>query len=209
MTWRRAALLPMLLALWACAEGGIRGSGISTSVFGNVVNIQPAMTQRVATDLSGIVVTLEGTDIADQTDADGVFSLTGTFDGQGTIVFALPDDGGEARIDVNVPAGGTLTLNNVDVDAQRGEAVAETADVDFTGIITAADCARGTLVMTSSGQESGDLDQYFVQLDTSTLQDSHGNPVPCSAVRQGQHASVQGMVNRDGTFGEATIVLQN
>src|SRR4029450_13238250 len=107
----------MLLALWACAEGGIRGSGISTSVFGNVVSIQPAMTQRVATDLSGIVVTLEGTDIADQTDADGVFSLTGTFDGQGTIVFALPDDGGAARISVNVPAGGRLTFNNRDGEA--------------------------------------------------------------------------------------------
>jgi hypothetical protein len=55
----------------------------------------------------------------------------------------------------------------------------------------------------------GDVDEYIGQLDTSSLQDSRGVPVPCSAVRQGQHASVQGMVNRDGTFGDATIVLRN
>jgi hypothetical protein len=209
MTWKRAALLPMLVALWACAEGGGRGSGISTDVLGNVATVQPAGSVSSASDLSGIAVSVTGTTAAAKTDDDGTFSLHGPFDGMVTIVFALPDDRGEARLDVNVPAGGTLTLNNVELDAQRGEAVAETADVDFTGAVETANCAVGTLIMTSSPTTRDDTDRYLVDLSTSSLQNAHGDPIPCSALQAGQRASVQGMVNRDGSFGEATIVVQN
>jgi len=206
MTWRRAVLLPMLVALWACADGGSRGSGISTDVFGNVVSVQPAAS-TAETDLAGIAVTIEGTSVAGQTDDAGAFKLRGEFDGMVTIVFSLPNDSGAARLDANVPAGGRLTLNNVDVDAQQGTAVAESADVDFAGIITAANCTAGSLIMTSSPTVGNDVDKYIIDLNTSSLQSAHGVVVPCSAVHPGQHASVQGMVNSDGSFGEATIVL--
>jgi hypothetical protein len=46
MTWRPAALLPLILGLWACAEGGTRGSGIATSVVGNVVSVQTPAVAR-------------------------------------------------------------------------------------------------------------------------------------------------------------------
>jgi hypothetical protein len=206
MMGKRMMLLPLLLVLSACAEGGGRGSGISTFVLGNVASVQPA---GMPTDRAGIVVSVEGTTVADETNESGGFALRGAFDGMVTLVFALPDDGGEARLAVNVPAGGTLTLSNVDVDAQQGVAVPETAAVDFTGAITAAYCSTGTLVMQSSPTIGDDVDRYLVDLTTSSLQNTHGQPVPCSAVQIGQRASVQGLVNDDGTFGEATIVLQN
>lgn len=211
MTWRRVAWLPVMVALFACAEGGIRGSGISTSVLGNVVSVQAAARSGAPerTDVEGIRVAIEGTDIQGETEADGSFSLRGDFEGLVSLVFVLPGGGGEARIGLNVPAAGLLTLNNVHIDARQGTAVAETAEVDFDGVVTATDCAGGTLTMESLHHTPDDVDQYTVRLDTSTLQDTRGNAVPCSEVDEGERASVRGAVDPDGSFGEATIVLQD
>ena len=53
-----------------------------------------------------------------------------------------------------------------------------------------------------------DTDVYAVQLNTSSLEDSQGNPVACSEVRSGQVAHVQGTVNPDNSFGHAKIVIE-
>src|SRR5215470_842677 len=163
MKWRRAAVLPLIFALAACAEGGGRGTGIFTTVAGNVASVQtagpggPAATSSGAPDLraalgallhlgiedvasaqnelEGIEVSIENTDIWVKTDADGNFTMHGTFEGDITVIFDIPG-GGSGRIGLNVPAAGTLTLNNVHIDTQRGEAVAETQAVNFEAIIT-------------------------------------------------------------------------
>jgi hypothetical protein len=208
MSWRPAVLLPLIFALTACAEGGSRGSGISTAVLGNVQAVQAAVA-RGRTAVEGIRVTVEGTGAHDQTDANGNFTVQGGFEGLIGLVFELPGGGGEARITLNVPAAGRLTLNNVIIDAQSGEASAETLDVDFEGIIDGVYCHSLTMALMSSHETSADADLYTLQLDTSTVRDSQGNTVACADIPEGALATVEGMVNPDGTFGDATVQLED
>jgi hypothetical protein len=204
MNWRLAALLPLIATLSACAEGGSRGSGIFTEVRGNVESVQPV---AAATGIAGIRVGVEGTGISGETDTSGDFSLRGGFEGMIHLVFQLPDAGGQAQIALNVPAGGQLTLNNVTVDAQQGAAVAETQAVDFDGIITGIDCQRLILTLVSTHQGPDDVDDYTLRLDTSVVRNAQGDPVACADIRNGEQAIVQGFVNPDGSFGDATVVL--
>ena len=213
MKWNSAALLPLLIAMWACAEGGTRGSGISTLVAGNVVSVtdsaSAAGAQHGETSLAGIRVRVEGTGARGRTDADGQFTVRGAFEGQITLVFHLPDTDWQARIDLDVPAAGTLTLNNVYLDTVHGEASAESQGVDFEAIITGIDCDGQTLTLISSQHTADDDDQYILRLDTSAVRDAHGNLVPCAALRSGEQASVVGSVNPDGSFGDATVDLKD
>jgi hypothetical protein len=231
--WTPAALLP-ILALWACAEGGIRGSGISTAVEGNVSSVQPLALRAPArtsppeivaalrallengaesvahaqTGLEGIRVAVEGTRVHGQTDANGHFALHGRFEGPVSVIFE-PPGGGVARLATNAPAGAMVTLNNVQLDTERGQAVAETQDVDFDGIITAADCQRLVLTLVSIYDTTADHDPYILQLDTSSLEDAHGNPLTCEDVQGGERAMVRGMINPDLTFGNATVEVED
>ena len=125
MSWKRAMLVPLLAVLGACAEGGIRGSGISTSVVGNVTSVTSDGT------VAGIRVAIPGSGVATTTDSGGGFSLVGSFDGMLTVRFA-PPGGGTAELPVNVPAAGVLTLNNVHVDTVLGTAAAEVEVVRST-----------------------------------------------------------------------------
>ena len=139
-----------------------------------------------------------------------MFSLRGDFDGDVSVVFQLPDDGGAARIALNVPAAGTVTLNNVRIDAQTGTATAETQDVAFEGIIAETNCPAFTLMMISTRDHKGDVDQYTLRTDTSSFQDANGTPLTCADLRGGERATVDGMVNQeDGTFGHALVLLEN
>jgi hypothetical protein len=205
MTWRPAALLPLIFALAACAEGGSRGSGITTFVLGNVQTVQAPAGAPVA----GIRVTVDGTGIHGVTDAEGNFKVQGAFNGMVSLVFALPDDGGQASIALNVPAAGTLTLNNVTVDSDSGQAHAETQQVEFDGIIDGVYCRSLTMALMSSQEQGADADLYTVQLATSMVLDSQGNPLDCPDIPEGERASVDGLVNPDGTFGDATVQLEN
>ena len=211
MTWKHALMLPLVLALGSCAmEGGTRGSGISTAIEGNVASIQMAALEATAaqTDIAGIRVAIEGTDAQDQTDADGGFALRGEFEGQLTLLFQLPENQGTARVAINVPAGGTLTLHNVHLDLPQDEATAEALDVDFQGVVTAANCHDLTLTLVSARHAASDVDLYTLRLDTSSVQDAHGNPVACEDFKGGEQLSVQGKVNTDGTFGDALVEEQ-
>jgi hypothetical protein len=234
MSRKLAALLAVILAFGGCAEGGSRGSGISTAVLGNVVRVQTAASRDPSSgeaprvmaqlraffasqvesvegapaDLEGITVAVEGTGIHGETDANGDFSVAGDFEGMISLVFELPNGGGQARIALNVPAAGTLTLTNVVIDTEAEQAVAETQEVDFDAIITAIDCDALILILASSQEVSDDDDDYTLRLDTSSVRDSSGTPVPCGNLRSGDRASVRGLVEPDGTFGHATVVLE-
>lgn len=234
MNWRQAALLPFILALGACAsEGGSRGSGISSTVVGNVASVQTAahpmppssgtryalaewrklfqiqMVALAGDEIEGIQVIVEGTDIRGETDANGHFSVQGNFEGFIGLVFQLPDGGGQARIALNMPAAGTFTLDNVRVDAQTGVAYAETQDVAFEGIIAGIDCPGLTLTVVSIQHSTPDADRYTVRLDASSLRDATGNTVACADLRGSERVMVQGMANSDGSFGDATVELED
>src|SRR5262249_11500856 len=145
---RNAALFSLVLALAAC-DGGSRGSGITTEALGNVASVEAALerplsprsrlawlTRLLVTEgtaaaqnaLEGIQVSIEGSSIADETDANGFFSLRGNFEGSVVIRFERMTDGASARMEVNVPAAGTLTLNDVTLDERSGRATAQSTD---------------------------------------------------------------------------------
>ena len=203
MSWRPVALLPLILTLWACAEGGSRGSGITTIVAGNVTAVDTAASPGV----EGIRVLVEGSSAHDKTNAAGDFSVRGSFEGWIQVTFQVPGSG-QAQIAVNVPAGGTLTLNNVALDTEQGTVSAETQAVSFAGTITGVDCSTAILTLVSTQHAPDDNDAYLLQLDTSTVRNAQGMTLSCEEIPTGAQATVQGLVNPDGTFGEATVDLQ-
>jgi hypothetical protein len=192
-------LVPLLAVLGACAEGGIRGSGISTSVVGNVASVTPGG------PVAGVRVAIVGSGVATTTDSGGGFSLVGPFDGMLTVRFA-PPGGGTAALPINVPAAGVLTLDNVHVDTAEGTATAEREQVDFAGVVVDTDCGAATLTLESAAT-AADGGEYEVDLTTSMLQDAQGQPVPCESVQAGTPATVSGDVYPSGVFGHCTVVL--
>jgi hypothetical protein len=204
MKWQGLALLGLALTLGAC-DGGSSGTGITTLTVGNVARVVAASAPP-SDSLAGIAVSIDGTDVRDQTDASGAFRLSGDYASEITVRFARAADGLDASLGVNVPAGGTLGLNDVILDAANGTAAAADQSVSFAGTVTGVDCTRGELELVSR-QRPDDGDVYVVELASSTIVDQAGHVVPCSAVATGDGATVSGSVNPDGTFGDATVVL--
>lgn len=219
MKWQGVALLALGLALGAC-DGGSSGTGISTITEGNVAAVVTAATSTsgmapsagsggapaATASLAGIRVSVAGTDFADETDASGAFRVSGDYDSVVTLLFARAADDLSARLQVNVPAGGTLGLRDVTLDAARGTAIALEQSVFFDGTITAIDCTAGELELVSR-QRPDDGDVYVVVLAGSAIVDGTGRPIACAQLKDGDDATVSGAVNQDGTFGDATIVV--
>jgi len=109
---------------------------------------------------------------------------------------------------VDVPAAGTLTLNDVTLDARSGQATAQSSDVAFVGILTTADCPGEILGTVSSQRSPTDTDVYVVRLDASSLHQPNGTPVPCQDLATGQTLQIAGTVNPDGTFGHCDIIVE-
>lgn len=196
--------LVLLLACSGCAEGGSRGSGISTSIFGNIASVQGA---GASGSLASIRVKVEGTGIHGVTNASGAFNMHGSFEGMTTVLFTLPGNGGSARLFSNVPANGRLTLSDVTVDTDSGEASAVNQGIQFEATIVSVDCTALVATVVSQSDAPEDPDQYVLRLDTSSVVDPQGQPVPCRALVGGDTASVDGSVNPDGSFGDATVVV--
>lgn len=202
MKLRRLALLGLALLLGSCAiDGGSSGTGITTVTEGNVASV-------VAADrdvpLAGIVVSVDGTDLRDETDAAGAFRLSGDYASEVTIRFVRAQDRLEASLAVNVPAGGTLGLSDVTLDATSGTATPAAQSVLFLGTMTAIDCAGGELQLVSA-QRPDDGDVYVVRLAGSSIVDAAGRPVACTDLVTGEDATVSGSVDADGSFANATI----
>ena len=200
----RAASLLLLLALTACADGGSRGSGIFAEVNGNVASVQ---TESSAAGVQNLHVAIEGSTFDGVTDADGHFSVRGDFAGMVNLVFQSSDTDRAAKIRLNVPGAATLTLNDVSVDFDEGQASAVTQNVDFEGIIAEPNCDTLELTMVSAQGDPYGRYKYTVQLDSSSLQDSHGNSLSCESLNGKERATVEGNVNADGTFGDAVIEI--
>jgi hypothetical protein len=227
---RSALLCSCLLSAIAACDGGSRGSGITTAQ-GNVESVQtalrgsaggpartalarlrsllavaaPAYAQNA---LEGIRVSIEGTPLAAQTDADGVFTLRGNFEGVMVIRFQRDGDAASAAVTVNAPAGGTLTLNDVRLDERSGLASARSQGVLFEGLVADASCADAAVRLVSPHRSRTDTDVYTVRLDTSTLHDPQGAPVACESLVEGDRLRLDGTVNDDGSFGHADILRE-
>ncbi len=226
--WR--FLLAALLATVLCAcDGGSRGSGITT-VQGDVEALQSASralldgprTARhvrstrpwsleaealAESGVGGVRVLVDGTGVAGVTDEMGAFRLSGRFEGDLTVRFEL-SDGSTAVLSVNAPAGGTLTLEGVQIDSANARATTRQQLVEFDGLVTKADCPNARIELVSVHRAPGDTDVYEVQLSDSSIRDGHGATVSCLDVRVGESTHVQGVVEPDGTFGRAEIDVE-
>ena len=103
--------LALLLSLFACADGGVGGTGIS-SVQGNVMEVEP----QQASALGGIVVREPTTGEEDTTTEAGEFRLVGRFPVEMTLLFFPPSAQEPATVGLTVPHGSELTLENVRVE---------------------------------------------------------------------------------------------
>ncbi len=228
MKCTRIALALALVGALAGCDGGSRGSGITTAE-GNVESVQTALhapaaatrlgrlaslwrwlaperTAEADAGLGGIRVLVEGTMVEDETDGDGSFSLRGDFEGDVVIRFEVPASGMSARIPVNAPAGGVLTLESVHLDTTSGAATAETQSVVFDALVAGADCVASTLDLVSRHRNATDTDVYAVRLQDSSIREIDGTPLSCPDLHEGDAVDVRGSVNDDGTFGHAEIV---
>jgi hypothetical protein len=186
------------LGLAAC-DGGTSGTGISTAE-GNVASIGAA--DMMGTDLAGIRVSVAGTSASGATDASGSFSVKGVFDGHRTLLFQRSSDNLDAQLPMNLPSRGILTLNDVTIDRQSGEASAASQQLQFQGFVQSVDCTKGEIAFVA---DPGDEDTYLVDVAGSTLESSSGAPVACTDVKVGESAAINGTVEEDGSIGSAVV----
>ena len=215
----RPIAVGVLLLLTSCAGGGgSSGTGITTAQ-GTIAGSETARfplskkrggfalarileligAPRVAnavTGVEGIRVAIEGTGLSTESDASGFFSLAGGFGGPVTLVFDH-GEGPPARLDVDIPTGGTLTLDRVRFEGFGGPPRPDAQRLEFEGVVAAKNCAGGALAMVSSVTPA-DGNSYPVDVGGAALRDSDGNPISCDDITGGDVLSVQGDVRDDG-----------
>lgn len=207
MSVLRWAVLVCVLALAACggggggfsSDGGVSGTGIS-AVTGNVAAITGDPTA-----VGGILVRVDGEDLTAITDDAGFFTLRGEIEGERTLVFERPDDGLAARVAVQVPAGGTLELADVVLDAPSGEARPARRRVDFRARVDGADCGARVLFVVS--RFAAERSVFVVALDRMVLRAASGAPARCEDLTAGRAVDVTGLVQDDGAIADGTLVL--
>jgi hypothetical protein len=212
MRTKRLAVLPLVMLLASCStDGGSSGTGI-TSAEGNVAGVRQgaaisALTTSTITAVEGIDVIVAGTSAVGETDAAGRFVVRGKFEGRVTLSFHRAGDGLAAHMTIIVPAGGTLTLRNVQIDVGSEAAVAESQHAVFDARVVAVDCGARTLSLASVGGDEGG-DAYTLDLDGSFVHDGDGIAVDCGGLQRGDRVHVEGAVRADGTFGEADVGVE-
>ncbi len=155
MKWSRfAATLAAGLLAGCSSEGGVVGSGITSSISGNIasVEVEEALgTGRTAALPFPIQVALEEFPRVQQTvdPADGRFVLRGEFAGTVTLRFSGPR-GSLGRLAVEVPAGSDVELADIEIHdpaMQLPIRVREMRQRRFFGRIFTVDCAGGELIV--------------------------------------------------------------
>ncbi len=207
MSLVRWSVLAWLLILAACggggggfsSDGGVSGTGIS-ALTGNVAAItgDPA-------EVAGILVRVDGADLAAVTDAAGFFVLRGEIEGALTLVFERPDAGLSVRVEVQVPAGGTLELADVVLDAGSGEARPARRFVEFRARVDAVDCGAPALFVVS--RFAAERSVFAVVLERMDLRDASGAAARCEDLTPGRAVDVTGLVQDDGRIADGTLVL--
>ncbi|HEY2388210.1 MAG TPA: hypothetical protein VGK30_14710 [Candidatus Binatia bacterium] len=204
MTWTRFLSIALLCGAAACADGGQRGSGI-TFAAGNVASVDGS-----TASLGGIHVTVAGTDLATDTDDGGRFSVHGRFAGDTMMVFAraVGAETLEARLNVNIPAGGTLTARDLQLSSMTGEALPAALQVAFEGRIVMLACDAGRVTLVSTQRDPSDDDTYVLILQGSNLHDRQGRPRTCAELALDDRLRVDGFFAADGTIGNADVIVQ-
>ena len=209
---RRLAWALLLLAIVAgcSSEGGVTGTGISSSVSGNVVDVGHEASAlpfpiRITVDQAPEVTTV--------TAADGTFALSGRFSGAVTLAFARADDGTPiGPLALEIPAGSVTVLENIAIDtaAPPPDRVQPRAvrQLDVGGRLDMAECSGdGGTILVSDGAVPPR--QFLVTLTADTqIVSRAGAPLDCAALRPGRRVRVEGFLRlRTLTLVATTVIV--
>jgi len=188
---RSLLALLLLAAATACGgsggaaiDGGPIGTGITTSIVGNVVDV------GAEPPTSPITVTIDEVPGLESTsDADGNFALEGDFAGALTLRFATAAFTVAQALDV--PSGSLLVLADVEL-SPGGVEVQAGRQVGFVGRVRSVDCAGGSLAV-ADRREPANL-FTVVLLPESRFVRRDGTAATCGDVRDGDQIGVDGLV---------------
>lgn len=212
----RIGLLFACLAWWGCgSEGGVTGTGISSSVAGNVSQVSNSVSPAGAPLPYAIRVSIdEFPGVETTTDTDGRFALAGGFSGRLTLTFANASSGAAiGSLPLEVPAGSETVLENIEIrtSAPVGERVLPAAVRQFGvfGRVETIECAEdgaGTLLVSDHGRPAR---QYLVTLtDETVITARDGEPRRCADLQPRAAVQVDGFVRRtDQTLVAAGVVI--
>jgi hypothetical protein len=194
--------------------GGSGASGATSTVSGNVSNqstamrfeARPSLFARVLRFLSPVTEALAGRNgihvsaggTATDTDPNGFFEITGPFSGPITVTFG---NGGQSfTVNVDVPAGATVILRDVDLRPD-GSAHPGNVDVHLRGMIVEASCAASPQTLTVAPSAGGSA--LTVDLDANTrikIAGQGGQTCADLAGAIGEIARVEAVNQSDGTL---------
>jgi len=204
MIARWMAVLWITAILVGCAsDGGPTGTGIATSISGNVIDVETSTDSQSET--SAVKVTIdEVPEVEDTTDAEGAFALTGSFSGSVTLRFTAPDI--DAAQPLEIPAGSSVVLEDVVLNPKSVH-IRAARQLGFTGTVALVDCTTGDLLIDDKAQRRN---QFLVQILADTiLVDGNGNSISCSDIKGGEPVAVEGSIQLDRRIIRAIAVTVN
>jgi hypothetical protein len=202
-------LIIALASSCATSDGGPVGTGISASaITGNVVAIEEALSppQGSGARIDRVIhVSIdEAPGIEATTDDEGTFELIGEFAGPITLRFRA------ARIDatrkLDVPAGSTVVLEDIEIRREQVEAAA-VRQLDFFGQTTFVNCEDGILLVDDRRPQPN---QFLVHLLPETIVvDREGRELPCAALQSRSSVKIEGIVRlrTDRTIEALSIIV--
>jgi len=203
MRARWLIFLTLTTILAGCVDGGPTGTGLSTSISGNLIEVEfPAGTSPAT--VAAVQVTIdEVPEVEGATDDAGDFEIVGTFSGLLNVRFTTGDVSVAQLLDV--PAGSSIVLQDVAIGPHTIRMRAA-RQLGFFGTIALADCVAGDLLVDDRAARSN---QFLVRLDAQTLLvDGDGKPVSCSGLEIGKPVAIEGVIRlADRTIEALTVTV--
>lgn len=220
-----STILLLAVVITGCSgNGGSTGTGVS-QLTGNVSSLEsakrisegsgsrlawidrigawfrPTGTAHAQTSLEGIRVAIVEFGLETTTDAGGSFAISGGFADRLTVSFDREEDGVSGTVDVRVPLGGRLALEDVRIEGNQ--AVPAARRLDFEGVLVERNCPGNALFVASRFDPDGPV--FEIRVDTSSIRDRQGRPFDCEDLVGGDPLDVRGFVEDDGRVGNAEV----
>jgi hypothetical protein len=203
----RKLCLLLLVACVGCADGGPVGTGISSSISGNVAAVDT--TSGAMGSVAGVHVSVAGSpEVQTTTGADGGFALSGPFSGNVTLRFSAQQVTAISE-PIDVPLGSEVVLDDVVIHPNEVEFVKPQLR-RFVGRVAFTDCATDSadaaVILVNDRKVTAN--QFMVQLTLdSVLINGDGAPLPCEQVHDTDAIFIEGVILPDRTILAIAVVV--